>query len=524
MPSFISRIAVGLSLASSACAAGAPGHSSVARPAGPEPVDYTVAFPDLSAHSATITARFPTSGKPTVDLMMAVWSPGYYKVENYADRVHDVAARSPSGAPLNVVHDARNHWRISTGGAAGVMVSYRVTADQRSVTTDWVGDSLIVLNGAPTFMTISNDVHRPVIVHLELPRGWRSATSLDTVRDAPSDSYRAADYDDVVDSPIIAGDNLRIDRFVVGGSRHAVVDAGSIDGWDSARAARDIARFVAEDRRFWGTLPYDHYVFLNVFRRGGGGLEHRNSTLLTSSAAAYSTPAGYVRWLDFVSHEYFHAMNVKRLRPVELGPFDYEAGPKTPSLWISEGLTTYYGDLMVVRSGLAPDSAFLSAMSALIGQLQMTPGRLVQTLSASSLDAWNSENSGVGMDQANTVSYYTKGTVAGFLLDARIRRLTGDRRSLDDVMRAAYALYSGARGFTPEQFQAVASRIAGSDLSAWFHRVLDTVDELDYSEALAWYGLRFADASTDGERRWRLEIRSDATPAQRAHLAALFAP
>jgi predicted metalloprotease with PDZ domain len=490
---------------------------------GQDVTKYTVEFPDLSAHAALVTATIPTDGHATLDLMMPIWSPGYYKVENYADRVRDVVARGRSGEPLAVDHATRNHWLITTGGLREVVVHYSVVAEQQFVTADWVGDSLIVLNGAPTFMTIAGATRGRAEITLNLPAGWRSATSLDTVRDGVRDHYRSADYDEVVDSPIIAGANLRFHAFAAGNSQHTVVDAGAMDSWDSDRAAQDIARFVSEDRRFWGTLPYKRYVFLNVFRRGGGGLEHKNSTLLTSNASSESTPASYLRWLNFVSHEYFHAMNVKRLRPIELGPFDYEGAPKTPSLWISEGLTTYYGDLMVARSGLAGAPDFLGWMSALITQLQTTPGRLVQTLSQSSLDVWNSENSAVGMDRANTVSYYTKGPVVGFLLDARIRRLTNGRRSLDDVMRAAYKQYGGAHGFTPEQFRAVASTVAGANLDAWFRRALDTTDELEYDDALDWFGIEFA-GGDDPKARWQLRVRPDASASQGAHLAALLVP
>ena len=494
---------------------------SSAASAQQRPVAYSVSFPDLSAHVAVVTARLPSDGRAAIELMMPIWSPGYYKVENYSDQVSDVTAAATSGAPLAVVHDARNRWRVSTDGARDVIVRYKVLANRRFVTADWVGDSLIVLNGAPTFLTIADSVHRPATVQLQLPSGWRSATSLDSVHGARADEYRAATFDELVDSPIVAG-QLRVRSFVVGGSRHSIVDAGDVGAWDSDRAGRDLARIVEEDRRFWGRLPYDHYVFLNLFRPGGGGLEHSGSTLLTTNAARSSTATGYPVWLNFVSHEYFHAMNVKRLRPVELGPFDYEAAPTTPSLWISEGLTTYFGDLMVARAGIVEPSQFLGWMSALIGQLQDTPGRLVQTLSQSSLDVWNSENSAVGMDRATTVSYYTKGPVVGFLLDAKIRRATHGRRSLDDVMRAAYASYSAARGFTPGQFRRVASTVAGLDLTDWFHRALDTTEELDYDEALAWYGLRFGDGQ-DAKDRWRLDVRTDATAEQRAHLAALLA-
>lgn len=485
-------------------------------------VAYTVSF-DTAAHSATVVARFPTGGRPSLSLMMPIWSPGYYKVENYADRLSAMVARTASGDSLGVGLVSSNRWRIETKGAPEIVLTYHVVGEQRSVTTDWFGDSLIVLNGAPTFITIADSVPRAANITLHLPNGWRSATSLDSVPDGVPDHYRAADYDLLVDSPIVAAGNLRLRSFTVGASHHTVADAGDIDGWDSDRAARDLARVVAEDRRFWGTLPYHHYVFLSVFRRGGGGLEHCKSTLLTASASYASAPARYLDWLQFVSHEYFHAMNVKRLRPIELGPFDYEGAPKTPSLWISEGLTTYYGDLMLARARLTDASEFLQETSKLIGQLQNTPGRLVQTLSQSSLDVWNSENSAVGMDRATTVSYYTKGPVVGLLLDAHIRRLTNGRRSLDDVMRRAYARYAGAHGFTPEQFVAVASEVAGTSLTSWFHRALDTTEELDYTEMLEWYGLRFA-GGDDPKARWTLQIVAAPTSAQRAHLAALFAP
>src|SRR5690348_14909720 len=215
-------------------------------------IAYTVSFPDLGAHTAAVAARVPTDGKQSLELMMAIWSPGYYKVENYADRVSALVARTPSGDSLAVERVARNRWRVATKGAAEIMLTYRVVAGQRSVTTDWVGDSLIVLNGAPTFITIADTVHRPAEIKLDLPTGWRSATSLDTVPDRERDHYRAADYDELVDSPIIAGGNLRLRRFTVGASQHTIADAGDIDGWDSDRAAQDIARFVEEDRRFWG--------------------------------------------------------------------------------------------------------------------------------------------------------------------------------------------------------------------------------------------------------------------------------
>lgn len=254
--------------------------------------------------------------------------------------------------------------------------------------------------------------------------------------------------------------------------------------------------------------------------RQGGGLEHAKSTLLTTNPSRPATRQSHVSWLAFVSHEFFHAFNGKRLRPVELGPFDYERPPRTSSLWIAEGFTTYYGQLIVRRAGLAAVREFLPMLSAQIRQVQTSPGRLAQTLEQSSRDVGTAGGvSGVGVDPKTAVSYYAKGAVVGFLLDARIRRATGDRRSLDDVMRLAYRRYAGARGFTPDEFRATAEAVAGTDLKAWFRRAVSSTQGLDYTQALDWFGLRFV-GSDDPARAWTLEVRPEVTDEQRAHLRA----
>jgi predicted metalloprotease with PDZ domain len=187
----------------------------------------------------------------------------------------------------------------------------------------------------------------------------------------------------------------------------------------------------------WGFLPYEKYLFLNLLTESGGGLEHKNSTVLMASRWTTRTRRSYNNWLDLASHEFFHAWNVKRLRPVELGPFDYENEVHTKNLWIAEGVTEYYADLTLHRAGLITRDEYLDSVSDRIEELQTTPGRLVQSAEMASFDAWikyyrPDENS------INTaVSYYTKGSVVGLLLDARVRKATNGAKSLDDVMKAA---------------------------------------------------------------------------------------
>jgi len=272
--------------------------------------------------------------------------------------------------------------------------------------------------------------------------------------------------------------------------------------WDGQRSARDVEQIVRTETTFWGTIPYPAYLFLNVISEGNGAIEHKASTVLMTSRWRTASRKPYLEWLSTAAHEFFHAWNVKRLRPAELGPFDYDRENYTRSLWIAEGLTDYYGDLFVRRASLASDPEYLDALSDAIEKLQTTPGRLVQSVELASFDAWIKQYRPDDNSNNVSVDYYTKGSVIGFLLDAEIRRATGDRRSLDDVMRSAYARFSGASGYTTAQWKALASEVAGRDLSAWFRQATESTDELDYSPALQWFGLRFKPAQASADKGW----------------------
>jgi predicted metalloprotease with PDZ domain len=493
-----------------------------ARGQAPEPITYTVRFPAPDKHIAELEAVYPTDGRDTVELMMPIWTPGFYRVEHYAGKVQDLAARTPDGQALKVEQPRKNRWTVAAGNVKKVVVTYKLRCDSKSVTTNWVGDDLAVLNGPATFVTLVGGGKRPHEVRLELPAAWKQAvTALEPAPGGKANHFRAPDYDTLADSPLVAG-TLEVREFTVDGSKHLVVHAGDFAGWDGKRAAADLEKIVRENQRLWGALPFKRYVFLLVFRPGGGGLEHANSTLVTSTAASMRTAAAYLSWLNLVSHEYFHAFNVKRLRPVELGPFDYEKEARTTGLWIAEGFTTYYGELLTSRAGLGTPRDFLDRLSGHIDRLQKTPGRLEQTLEQASAEVWTTSFSGIG-GGAKTVSYYVKGPVVAFLLDARVRRETKGAKSLDDVMKLAYQRYSGEKGFTTEEFRKTAAEVAGVDLEAWFKKAVASTDELDYTEALDWYGLRFAPG--DGKAKtWRLEVRADASPAQRERLRAWLEP
>jgi predicted metalloprotease with PDZ domain len=478
-----------------------------------EPIVYTVRFPEPAKNYALVEATVPTGKQAFIEMMMPIWTPGYYRIENYAGKVQDFAARTTDGKALKVEQPTKNRWRIEAKEAKVVVASYKLTCASRSVTGNWVGDDMLVLNGGPSFVTLVEKAKRPHIVRLQLSPKWKqSMTGLDAAGDGKPNHYQAGDFDTLVDSPIVAG-NLAIKEFEVDGSKHYVVAAGDTANWDGNRAASQLQKIVQENRRMWGPLPFKKYVFQFLLKGGGGGLEHANSALMFTSATATRGVEPNLSWLSFVSHEYCHAFNVKRLRPVELGPFDYEKEPRTTGLWVAEGLTTYYGDLIVCRAGLGETKDYLARLSSQIDRLQKSPGRLVQTLDQASRDVWAGGTSGVG-GGAKTISYYVKGPVVGFVLDAKIQRATKGAKSLDDVMKLAYQRYGGEKGFTADQFRQTAEEVAGINLKEPFRKWLATTEELDYTEALDWFGLRFP------QKVWRLEIRDDATADQTTRLQA----
>ncbi len=455
---------------------------------GLEPIRYTLTFPAPQTHYVEVEAVVPTGRKAEVDLMMASWTPGSYLMREYSRHVEGVKAGA--SGELGVTKTSKNHWRIATGGAPTVTVSYRVYGREMSVRTNWIESRFALLNGAATYLTLNEPrAKRPHDVRVILPDAWKitmtglPAVSGDAGVTGGAHHYVAADFDTLVDSPILAG-NPAVYEFEVGGKKHYLVNEGEAGVFNGEYAVKDVQKIVQAAVTMWGSAPYEKYVFFNLLTEAGGGLEHKNSTTLMSSRWATSTGQRYQNWLGLVSHEFFHAWNVKRLRPVELGPFDYDREVYTPSLWIAEGVTDYYGDVMLRRAGLTDDGDLVAGVGQLIRTLQTTPGRLVQPVEDASFDAWIRHYRPDENSPNVAISYYTKGAVLGFLLDAKIRKATGGAKSLDDAMRLAMQRYGGAKGYTPREFQQTVHEVAGTDFGTWWHDVLDTTKELDYSEAL----------------------------------------
>ncbi|MBX3167398.1 MAG: M61 family metallopeptidase [Candidatus Eremiobacteraeota bacterium] len=442
-------------------------------------------------HYVDVEARIPANSGD-LELFLPVWTPGSYMVREYSRQIEGIQFSGADGKALQFEKTRKNRWLVRNVQGP-VTAKYRVYCREMSVRNCWVENDFALLTGAQLFLAPVGQLQRPFQVQVDLPAGWkRVETGLAALG---NNRFEADDFDELVDCPMVAG-NPAVYDFTVSGVSHRLVNEGEGGIWDGPRSAKDAEKIVATVHKLWGDIPYakyapNTYTFFNMLTQAGGGLEHKNSTVLMNSRWGQRARQDYLHWLSLVAHEFFHAWNVKTLRPKALGPFDYENEVYTPSLWVAEGFTAYYDNLLVRRAGFSTHKEYLEAISKDIESLQLAPGRLVQPLRYSSYDAWikyyrpdeNSPNSGV--------SYYIKGSLVGLLLDARIRQASDGKRSLDDVMRRAYKLYSGTQGYTEEQFRAVAEEVAGTSLAGFFADTVDSAKELDYKPMLAYYGLRF---------------------------------
>jgi predicted metalloprotease with PDZ domain len=457
-----------------------------------ESLAYTLSFPHPQNHLAEIVLTAPARDG-VVDLWMPVWTPGSYLVREYSRNVEGFAAEDASGRPLPWTKTAKNRWRVEAGTAESIRVRYRVYGREKSVRTNWIDTSFALVNGAPTFLTVRGLERRPHRIAVDPPPGWEQVHTALPFEDG---AFIAPDLDTLVDSPVVLG-NPRVYRFSVDDREILLVNLGEGGLWDGERAAADVEAVVRAYRDMYGGLPFPRYLFFNLIVEAGGGLEHRDSCVLMTSRFAFRNRKSYVGWLGLVSHEFFHVWNVKRSRPREFGPFDYENEVYTRCLWVAEGFTAYYTDLVPRRAGLTTEEEYLELLSKQIEKLYSTPGRALQSLEESSFDAWIKLYRADENTPNTTISYYLKGQIVGWLLDAEIRRLSQGERTLDDLMRLLFERHGGESGYTPGDLQAAAEETAGGPLDAFFARAVRSREELDLEPGLRGFGLRFAPDDED---------------------------
>lgn len=447
---------------------------------------------------------------PAEVLVMPVWTPGSYVVREFERHVQDFVALDANGGVLQWEKINKNSWRLATNGSRDWRATYSVYANELSVRTNQLNSDHAFWNNAALLMYLEGFLSSPSTLQILAPQPWRVATGLPPAP-GPKNTFRAENFDILYDSPVEVS-SFKTLSFDVKGVLHRIVIDGE-GNYDPDRMRRDVQKIVeASIELMGGEIPYKDYTFILHLRANtGGGLEHLNSTALGFRRFNFKPEAGYRSFLTLVAHEFYHLWNVKRIRPDTLGPFDYTKENYTKLLWVAEGITSYYENIILRRANLITDKEFLAGAARSFQGLQKIPGRKVMSAEEASFDSWIKYYRQDENEVNSQVDYYDKGAIIGLLLDLEIRKLSKGTKSLDDVMRHLYnEFYKKDRNYTPADFQKVSELMAGASLEDFFARCVRGREELDYNASLVAAGLRLDTTGTTGAQK----------PVQKAFLGA----
>ncbi len=488
---------------------------------------YSIIPSDPAAHLFAVTLHIaePTAVGQTVGL--PAWIPGSYMIREFARNVVQIRAES-NGRKIRLKKLDKHSWQAAPCEGP-LTLNYQVYAWDLSVHAAHLDRTHSFFNGTSVFLRVVGQENVPHVIDIQRPHGdefdaWRIATALPTLKAKRGSfgSYVAANYDELIDHPVEMG-NFQLASFKAHGVPHEIAITGNVPNLDLARLSADlrkicetqIAFFEPAGGKFAKLAPMQRYVFLMlVVGDGYGGLEHRASTALICSRADLPVKGkpemsdGYRTFLELCSHEYFHTWNVKRIKPATFAPYDLQAENYTSLLWLFEGFTSYYDDLMLLRSGLIDQSTYFKLIEKTINGVLLGSGRHKQSVADSSFDAWikyyrQDENTPNAI-----VSYYAKGSLVALALDLTIRAETKGCKSLDDVMRALWQQYGrdfyadnalSGRGVSEAVVETLIDEITGLRLKHFFDRYVRGTDDLPLAKLLTPIGITLADRRKPGK-------------------------
>jgi len=480
-----------------------------------KPIRYSIVPKQPAAHLFEVTVTVADPDPSGQRFMLPAWIPGSYMVREFARNIVTLRAFNDAGRKVRIEKTDKHTWQAAPVNGA-LTLRYEVYAWDMSVRAAHLDDTTGFFNGTSVFLAAVGHEEAHCVVDIQKPAGtayrsWRVATALPEARGTKRygfGEYTAQNYDELVDHPVTLGE-FALATFKAHGVPHDIVIAGRVVSLDMARLAADLKRICEAQIALFEPkskkAPVDRYVFMTqAVSDGYGGLEHRASTALICNRTDLpvegrpQTTEGYRTFLGLCSHEYFHTWNVKRIKPAAFAPYDLTRENYTSLLWLFEGFTSYYDDLILVRSGLITQEEYFGLLGKVVGGVQRGSGRLKQTVAESSFDAWikyyrQDENAPNAI-----VSYYTKGSLVALAFDLTIRAQTNNRKSLDDVMRLLWQrfgrdFYRGKPvGVEESEIEAIFAEATGAELGVLFEQAVRGTRDLSLETLLEPFGIALA--------------------------------
>jgi len=455
----------------------------------PVKANFSVSFEDSQSHYLEVTLNFENLSAKQTNLVLPVWTPGYYLILETPRYIIDFEVTDEKNQKIKWNKNSKNRWVVENGSKSKITVKYRVFANKKSVAESYTDADKAFIMPNTVFMHIENNINNPVTLTVNKPSKWTKISTGLEVADASKNNYYAKNFDVFYDSPIYIG-NQKVIKFENEGKKYTL-GVATPQGLDEEKFVADLKKIMSATTSIMKKVPYDHYSYI-MMEAGGGGLEHWNSqAIFTKGSFDSSSKRDYTDFMNFVTHEYFHLYNVKAIRPIELGPFDYNKENYTTMLWVSEGFTVYYEYIIMIKAGLLDGKGALDYLSNSIKKYENAEGSKHMSLSQSSFDIWLNFFNRETNAKETIISYYDKGPTIGMLLDLEIRNNTANKKSLDDVMRFLYDEYyeKKQRGFTEDEFWSACENTSGRSLSE-IKTYVNTVTEIDYQKYLKYGGLQ----------------------------------
>ena len=501
-------------------------------------IRYTIVPKDLAAHLFEVTVTVDAPDPAGQACVLPAWIPGSYMIREFARNIVQIRAES-NGKKISLKKRDKHTW-VAAPSVHPVSLRYEVYSWDLSVRAAHLDQTHGFFNGSSVFLCVEGQQHVPHIVDIQRAddaacKSWRVATSLPELKAKRYGfgSYIAENYDALIDHPVEMG-SFEMASFKAHGVAHDVVITGRVPNLDMERLCVDlkkiceaqIALFEPQTKR----VPMDRYVFMTMaIGDGYGGLEHRASTALVCMRSDLPVKGqagiseGYLKYLGLCSHEYFHTWNVKRIKPAAFAPYDLRSEAYTPLLWLFEGFTSYYDDLMLARCGLIDEAQYLKLVGQTVNAVLRGTGRQKQSVAESSFDAWTKYYRQDENSPNAIVSYYTKGSLVGLALDLTIRSETKGKKSLDDVMRALWQrygrdFYSEGKGVTEVEVDALFDEISGLSLKRLLDRWVRGTDDLPIKQLLAGFAVAYADAGKAAKPSLGVRTARDANESRLANV------
>ena len=460
-------------------------------------ISYTLKMPRPQNHYFQVEMQVEQVKQKTATVKLPVWAPGSYLVREFSRHLNQVKAYSLQGAALPLNKKTKNTWEIDLKGQTAFVLKYEVYAFELSVRTSFLDETHGFVSGPSMFMYL--DGHKEtggellVQPHASFKRISTGLTQKSEVKQGNNQTFTFENYDQLVDCPIEIGNQYEFD-FEAAGVKHTVAMYGE-GNFDPERLKEDMAKIVEEETKVVGVNPNTRYVFIvhNVVG-GDGGLEHCNSTVLSVDRWTYDG-GNYINFLNLVAHEYFHLWNVKRIRPIELGPFNYDQEVYTNYLWVMEGFTSYYDELILRRCGFYSQEEMLKKIQIAVNYVESSVGARVQPVAHASFDAWIKAYRPNENSSNTTMTYYSRGMIIASVLDAMIIKQSNGKECLDHLMKDLYETYyvGKNRGFTDTEFKECLSKHTGQDMTAFFQKYIDGTEVIPYSMYFLPLGVEVSD-------------------------------